>query len=84
MVLLTNILTPIIILSSFNEKPGYRNSFYGLILLMQFGVHFNWIFMTRSSDLFHQAQEIIPGGVNSPVRAFKGVGGIPIFFNSSY
>ncbi|CEG57003.1 glutamate-1-semialdehyde 2,1-aminomutase [Legionella fallonii] len=36
--------------------------------------------MTRSSDLFHQAQELIPGGVNSPVRAFKGVGGNPIFF----
>ena len=38
MVLLTNILTPIIILSSFNERPGYKNSFYGLILLMQFGL----------------------------------------------
>ena len=38
MLLLTNILTPIIILSSFNEKPGYSNSFYGLILLMQFGL----------------------------------------------
>ena len=38
MLLLTNILTPIIILSSFNEKPGYRNTFYGLILLMQFGL----------------------------------------------
>lgn len=37
-------------------------------------------FMTRSSDLFHQAQTLIPGGVNSPVRAFKGVGGDPIFF----
>lgn len=36
--------------------------------------------MTRSSDLFHQAQVLIPGGVNSPVRAFKGVGGEPIFF----
>lgn len=36
--------------------------------------------MTRSSDLFHQAQTLIPGGVNSPVRAFKGVGGDPIFF----
>ncbi len=36
--------------------------------------------MTRSSDLFHQAQAIIPGGVNSPVRAFKGVGGDPLFF----
>lgn len=39
-----------------------------------------WTFMTRSSDLFHQAQGLIPGGVNSPVRAFKGVGGDPIFF----
>lgn len=36
--------------------------------------------MTRSSDLFHQALEVIPGGVNSPVRAFKGVGGDPLFF----
>jgi NADH-quinone oxidoreductase subunit M len=38
MLLLTNILTALIILSSFNEKPGYSNSFYGLILLMQFGL----------------------------------------------
>jgi len=38
MLLLTNVLTPLIILSSFNEKPGYRNTFYGLILLMQFGL----------------------------------------------
>lgn len=38
LLLLTNILTPIIILSSFNEKPGYKNTFYGLILLMQFGL----------------------------------------------
>ncbi len=36
--------------------------------------------MTRSHDLFQQAQKTIPGGVNSPVRAFKGVGGDPIFF----
>lgn len=38
LLLLTNILTPIIILSSFNEEVSYRNSFYGLILLMQFGL----------------------------------------------
>lgn len=38
--------------------------------------------MSRSSDLFHKAQAIIPGGVNSPVRAFKSVGGEPIFFKS--
>ncbi len=36
--------------------------------------------MTRSHDLFEAAQQHIPGGVNSPVRAFKGVGGEPIFF----
>ena len=33
----------------------------------------------RSSALFREAQEVIPGGVNSPVRAFKSVGGEPIF-----
>lgn len=33
----------------------------------------------RSSVLFAQAEQVIPGGVNSPVRAFKGVGGTPIF-----
>jgi len=37
--------------------------------------------MSRSADLFSKAQQKIPGGVNSPVRAFKGVGGDPIFFN---
>ncbi len=36
--------------------------------------------MSRSHDLFVAAQKHIPGGVNSPVRAFKGVGGDPIFF----
>ncbi|MBR9912723.1 MAG: glutamate-1-semialdehyde 2,1-aminomutase [Gammaproteobacteria bacterium] len=36
--------------------------------------------MTRSSELFQQAQLHIPGGVNSPVRAFKAVGGTPVFF----
>ncbi|GGE76643.1 glutamate-1-semialdehyde 2,1-aminomutase [Streptosporangium jomthongense] len=36
--------------------------------------------MTHSETLFEQAQKYIPGGVNSPVRAFRGVGGTPIFF----
>jgi len=36
--------------------------------------------MSRSHDLFAAAQEHIPGGVNSPVRAFSGVGGDPVFF----
>ncbi len=38
--------------------------------------------ISRSQSLFKQAQEHIPGGVNSPVRAFNGVGGTPIFFKS--
>lgn len=36
--------------------------------------------MHHSHQLFTQAQAVIPGGVNSPVRAFKGVGGEPLFF----
>jgi len=36
--------------------------------------------VTHSETLFEQAQKYIPGGVNSPVRAFKGVGGTPLFF----
>ena len=36
--------------------------------------------MTRSKDLFERAQARIPGGVNSPVRAFRAVGGTPVFF----
>src|SRR5436190_1259541 len=34
----------------------------------------------RSAELFERAQRVIPGGVNSPVRAFKAVGGQPRFF----
>ncbi|MEO5574190.1 MAG: glutamate-1-semialdehyde 2,1-aminomutase [Gammaproteobacteria bacterium] len=36
--------------------------------------------MSRSEELFIEAQQHIPGGVNSPVRAFRGVGGNPLFF----
>ncbi len=35
--------------------------------------------MSKSESLFTQAQTLIPGGVNSPVRAFNGVGGAPLF-----
>lgn len=35
--------------------------------------------MTNPSELFRRAQKVIPGGVNSPVRAFKAVGGSPVF-----
>ncbi len=37
--------------------------------------------MSRSSELFHRAEKVIPGGVNSPVRAFRGVGGDPVFID---
>ncbi|MDQ8179500.1 glutamate-1-semialdehyde 2,1-aminomutase [Pelagicoccus sp. SDUM812005] len=39
--------------------------------------------MSISSDLFKRAQELIPGGVNSPVRAFRSVGGAPFFTKSA-
>jgi glutamate-1-semialdehyde 2,1-aminomutase len=39
--------------------------------------------MTRSEELFAQAQVHIPGGVNSPVRAFRAVGGTPVFFEKA-
>ena len=37
---------------------------------------------SRSHSLFEKAQQLMPGGVNSPVRAFRGVGGEPVFFKS--
>lgn len=37
---------------------------------------------SKSSELFQRAQQHIPGGVNSPVRAFRGVGGNPVFFKT--
>lgn len=40
--------------------------------------------MNQSIHLFQEAQSVIPGGVNSPVRAFKGVGGDPIFFKQGH
>lgn len=39
--------------------------------------------MTNSNELFNRAQQVIPGGVNSPVRAFKGVGGTPVFIQKA-
>ncbi len=35
---------------------------------------------TRNQQLFEKSQQLIPGGVNSPVRAFRSVGGTPVFF----
>ncbi|HKC63592.1 MAG TPA: aminotransferase class III-fold pyridoxal phosphate-dependent enzyme, partial [Pyrinomonadaceae bacterium] len=37
----------------------------------------------RSAELFARAVNLIPGGVNSPVRAFRGVGGTPRFIRSA-
>ena len=39
---------------------------------------------SRSDELFAEAQRVIPGGVNSPVRAFRGVGGTPLFIASGH
>ena len=39
--------------------------------------------MSKSTELFNRAQSIIPGGVNSPVRAFNGVGGGPLFIQKA-
>ena len=35
--------------------------------------------MDRNAELFARAERLIPGGVNSPVRAFRSVGGTPVF-----
>jgi len=39
--------------------------------------------MTLSENLFERAKQLIPGGVNSPVRAFRSVGGAPFFVKSA-
>lgn len=39
--------------------------------------------MNQSETLFAHAQKVIPGGVNSPVRAFNGVGGTPVFIDKA-
>ncbi|MDL1914193.1 MAG: NADH-quinone oxidoreductase subunit M [Bergeyella sp.] len=56
MVLLTNILIPLIILSSFNEKKPYSHNFYALILLMQFGLL--GVFTALDGILFYAFWEI--------------------------
>ena len=35
--------------------------------------------MTQSEQLFEKSEHFLPGGVNSPVRAFRNVGGTPVF-----
>jgi len=40
--------------------------------------------MSKSAELYQKACQYIPGGVNSPVRAFKGVGGTPVFFQRGH
>ena len=57
--------------------------FYSLI---KFVLNTQYFFMLKhenSSNLFSKAQNFIPGGVNSPVRAFKAVGGNPLFIKSA-
>ena len=40
--------------------------------------------MSRSDELFAQAKKVIPGGVNSPVRAFRAVGRNPLFIQKGH
>lgn len=44
---------------------------------------FNPEALMKNDELFDMAQKVIPGGVNSPVRAFKSVGGTPVFIRSA-
>src|SRR5262245_40518909 len=39
--------------------------------------------LNKSTKLFSRAQHVLPGGVDSPVRAFKAVGGTPLFIRSA-
>ena len=48
--------------------------------IQQVGGHLT---LSHSHTLFQEAQQLLPGGVNSPVRAFRGVGGEPIFIDSA-
>ena len=43
----------------------------------------NGISLQKSEEFFHRAEKVIPGGVNSPVRAFGAVGGTPPFISSA-
>jgi len=43
----------------------------------------NHLTLSHSHTLYQEAQQLLPGGVNSPVRAFRGVGGEPIFIDSA-
>lgn len=43
----------------------------------------NHLTLAHSHALFQEAQKLLPGGVNSPVRAFRGVGGEPVFIDSA-
>jgi glutamate-1-semialdehyde 2,1-aminomutase len=57
-------------------------SSYALVHLLTFLIP--KIMFTNSQALFEKAQRVIPGGVNSPVRAFRAVGGTPIFFREGH
>ena len=71
MLLLTNILVPLIILSSFNHKPDYSNNFYALILLMQFGLI--GVFTSLDGLLFYIFWEV----TLIPIWLIAGIWGDP-------
>lgn len=53
------------------------------LALINLNQSFKEKFMSQSAALFEQAATVIPGGVNSPVRAFNGVGGTPLFIEKA-
>lgn len=62
----------------FAKKPAlWPNPLFGLLLTQERPI----MQTTRSEELFAAAKDLIPGGVNSPVRAFKSVGGTPRFID---
>lgn len=46
-------------------------------------IYIKTMLLNKSEFLFDRAQKFIPGGVNSPARAFKSVGGVPVFFKKA-
>ena len=60
------------------------SAFYVDCICHQIGISCGMLLRTKSEELFAEALRYIPGGVNSPVRAFRAVGGQPFFVNRAH
>src|SRR3970282_1988942 len=65
------------------KKKTLKNNFQSAIMLTveRPDVSNDFAFMSRSTEILRRAARKIPGGVNSPVRAWKAVGGNPVIIN---